>query len=252
MPASPSPLPAPFGRRVRTRREQSVGRAMARFVLTAMLVLVLVGLTAAEVLRHAGRTEAIRDARVLAAVAADGIVKPAVTPGLLRGDPRAIEEMDRAVGGGLLGRSVVRVKIWDADGRIVYSDDHRLIGAVYPLSGGERVALNGGPSEAEISDLSAPENRFERTSAKLMEVYLGIHGPQGERLLFETYQRYSAVSSSGRRIWAALLPILLGALALLAILQFPGAWSLARRVKRSEQERRALLERALDAQQEER
>src|SRR5215212_2726150 len=103
MAAFPYPLTARIGRRMTTRREQSVGRAMARFVLTAVLVLVLVGLTAAEVLRHAGATEAIRDARVLATVAGKGIVGPAITPGLLRGDPDAIEEMDRVVTRGLLG-----------------------------------------------------------------------------------------------------------------------------------------------------
>jgi two-component system, NarL family, sensor kinase len=61
-----------------------------------------------------------------------------------------------------------------------------------------------------------------------------------------------SIASSGRRLWLAVLPVLLGALGLLALLQVPLAWSLATRVSRAERERRRSLERGLDAQQQER
>src|SRR4051812_9621550 len=204
-----------------TQRPTSVGVAVGRFALTGMVVLLLVGVTAGLVLQRAGRREAVRDAREVTRLAGNGIVGPAVTPALLRGDRRAIARLDRVVRRRVRGDTVVRVKLWDAAGRIVYSDEHRLIGERFRLGDDEREALLSGRPDAELSDLSEPENRFERHRGKLMEVYIGIPGPGGRRLLFETYQRFSSLTASGHRIWRALLPILLGALLLLAVLQVP-------------------------------
>jgi signal transduction histidine kinase len=230
----------------------SPGAAVLRFAVTGFVVLALVGLGGVEVLRRVGRTEAIRDSREVTALAGEGIVAPAITPAVLRGDPSAIAQMDTVVRRRVLRPPVVRVKLWDPDGRIVYSDEHRLIGTVYADKRAEVRASRFGAAEAEVSDLSGPESRYERRYGKLMEVYLGVRGPRGERLLFETYQRYSSVTSSGRRLWLNFLPVLLGALGLLAFLQVPLAWSLARRVSRAERERLRLLERSIDAQQQER
>jgi signal transduction histidine kinase len=239
---------------LRTRIEhvtapRTVAGAVARFALTGLLVLLVVGVGGVEVLRRAGRTEAVRDAREVAGLVGEGIVAPAITPGVLRGDAAAIAAFDEIVARRVLRSPVVRVKLWDASGRIVYSDEHRLIGARYPIRADELRSLRSGRSDAEISDLARPENRFERGHGKLMEVYLGIRAPDGTRLLFETYQRYSAVASSGRDRWLTFLPVLIGALGLLALLQVPLALSLARRVRRAE---RATLERTLDIQQAER
>ena len=55
----------------------------------------------------------------------------------------------------MLRDGVVRVKLWTPDGRIVYSDEPRLIGARYPPD----EPLEAGRVEAEVSDLSRPENR---------------------------------------------------------------------------------------------
>ena len=48
--------------------------------------------------------------------------------------------------------------------------------------------LDGGGVVAEVSDVSAPENRFERRFGELLEVYTRIETPDGTPLLFETYQ----------------------------------------------------------------
>lgn len=225
--------------------------AVLRFAGTGLVVLVLVGLGSVEVIQGLGRDQAIREAEDLTRLAGEGLVAPAITPGLMRGHHAAIAQMDR-VASRIVKPPVVRVKLWDAEGRIVYSDEHRLIGSRYPLPADERRALLTGRPDADISQLNRPENRFERGGGELMEVYLGISSPSGQRLLFETYQHYSSVSSSARRLWHAFLPVLLGALALLAVLQIPLAWSLARRVRRAERERLKSLERSIDAQQQER
>src|SRR4051794_38642923 len=231
----------------------SVGAAVARFALTGLAVLLLVGFFSVEAMHRWGRNEAIRDARALTELTGRGVVMPAVTPGLLRGDPRAIAAMDRVVRGRVLDSpSMLRVKLWDASGRVIYSDEHRLIGRRFPLPADERDAFTSPDADAELSNLGDPENRFERGRGKVMEVYLGLRGPGESRLLFETYQRYSAVTASGRRLMLTLLPLLAAALLLLAVLQVPLAWRLARRVKSSEEARLRLLEHSIDTQHRER
>jgi signal transduction histidine kinase len=60
------------------------------------------------------------------------------------------------------------------------------------------------------------------------------------------------VSASGRRLWTAFAPALIGGLLLLQLVNLPLAHSLVRRLRRGQEEREALLRRALDASQTER
>jgi len=166
--------------------------------------------------------------------------------------PRRFARVDSVVKAGVLDHSVVRVKIWKADGVIVYSDEPRLVGAQYELGSAERSALTTGVIDAEIGDLSKPENRFERGRGKLLEVYLPIRTPSGQRLLFEAYSSYAAVSKSAWRIFRAFAPISLGALVALEVVQLPLAYSLAQRLRRRQHERESLLQQALDASDSER
>lgn len=234
------------------RARAGLGWAVARYALSGFAALVLLAGAGVYLLEHIGRDEAIRHAKELTALAGRGVVERDVTPALERGRTAAIEEMDEAVRRIVAGGSVVRVKIWQSDGRIVYSDRHRLIGSRYDLGEDEQAALRAGRTEADISDLRRPENRFERRFGKLLEVYLPIHDTAGRKLLYEDYERYSSVAASGRRLWLSFAPAILGALALLWLLQIPLAWRAARRLQDGQAERERLLRRAIDASEAER
>jgi signal transduction histidine kinase len=222
---------------------------VAQFAVAGLVAMILIAAATAAVSRHTGTTEAIRDAKELTAFAGHGIVEPNLTRGVLAGRPRALRRFDLLMHRRVLRDGIVRVKIWSRDGHVIYSDERRLIGAHYPLGGDELGALR---VEADVSDLSAPENRFERSYDKLLEVYLPIRAPGGKWLLFEAYHRYSAVSANGWRLWLAFVPALLGGLLLLQLVNLPLARSLARRLREGRREREALLEHALDASQTER
>jgi signal transduction histidine kinase len=209
-------------------------------------------LASAYVFRRAGTNEAIRDARQVTSTIAHGVIEPALQDGIVAGDPRAVAALDRVVRGHVIRGDVVRVKLWTPSGKIVYSDEKRLLGSHYRLGEDDLDALRSSGTAADISNLSAPENRFERRYGKLLQVYLRVKTPSGQPLLFETYQRYSSVSASGYRLWIDFLPILLGALALLALLQLPLAWSLARRLRAGQQDRERLLLRSIQASNAER
>jgi signal transduction histidine kinase len=224
-----------------------VARPVLQFALLGLAAVVIVGLATATASRRVGQREAVSDARTTALVKAQGVVEPVVTVGLVSGDPASVRAVDQVVRHGVLDPSLVRVKIWRADGTIVYSDEPRIIDQRYQLGADNLGSLRSGLINASVSDLAKPENRYERSYGKLLEVYLPVRVPDGSRLLFEAYFRYAAVSASGRRIWSSFAPVTVGALVVLALVQIPLAWSLARRLRQRQQEREALLRRSLEA-----
>src|SRR5829696_8516282 len=226
----------------------SVARAVVQFVVAGLVAVVVFVAGSLLVLRELGHREAVDDARALAVVAGQGIVEPVLGRGLVSGDPAELGRVDRIVQERVLNERVARVKIWTGSGRIVYSDEPRLIGAVYPLAADEREALATGETKAELSDLDEPENRFERGQGDLYEVYTRVRAPDGTPLLFETYQRGSALVAEGRDVWLPFAAPVLASLVLLWLVQLP----LAGRLRRSQLEREALLVHAVEASADER
>jgi signal transduction histidine kinase len=234
------------------RSNAGLGWAVARYAFSGFAALVVLAAAGVYLLERIGRSEAIRDAKQVTALAGRGVVERELTPALERGDPAAVSRMDAAVRRIVVGGNVVRVKIWLPNGRIVYSDKHQLIGSRYALGADDLAAIAKGKTEADISDLQRPENRFERRFGKLLEVYLPIRDTAGRKLLYEDYQRYSSVAASGRQLWLSFAPAILGALALLWLVQIPLAWRAARKLQRGQADRERLLRHAIEASEAER
>lgn len=226
----------------------SVPRAVLAFAFLGLVVLALIGVVGTIVLRRLATDQAIDQARSFTALSAR-VVERRVSDGLLTGDASASLEVAAAVFDFVMrpDTNVVRVKIWDPDGTIVYSDEARLIGETYALGAEERAALRQQGVSAELSDLEKPENRFDRSFGQLLEVYTPIRTPNGTPLLFETYQRLSSVANSEGEIIARFAPVLLVALLAFGALEIPLAWVLARRVQSAQRDRERYLQRALDA-----
>ena len=221
---------------------------VAQFALSGLVVVVAVAVVGVLAVRHISRNEALRDAKQVTELAGNAVVAPAIEPGVLDEQPAALGRLDRVVRRYVLRDPVVRVKLWDESGRIVYSDEPRLIGRRFALEPDERELFRRPGVRADVSDLDRPENRFEQGRGPLREVYLGIRGPRGQRLLFETYLREGAISAESRRVWRDVIPIVLGVLLALWLVQIPLGWRLSRRLQRaqhqavtaSEHERRRL------------
>ena len=108
--------------------------AVARYLASGLATVLLISLLGVYLVGRLGNDEAIRDAKDLTRATAERTIEPALTDDLLRGDPDALARFDGVVRGRVLRDSpVVRVKLWDRTGRIVYSDEPGLIGARYPL-----------------------------------------------------------------------------------------------------------------------
>jgi two-component system, NarL family, sensor kinase len=226
--------------------------AVVKFAVSGLVVVVLVGVVGSYVVRREGEIDATDAARQVARVLGVGVVQPLLSDALLRGDRAAIGLADAVVHERVLGGPVVRVKVWTADGRIVYSDARQLIGSRYPLGVEERAAFRTGSLSSRVTDLSRPENRFERSFGSLLEVDQSLRTPTGRSVLLEVYMREAAVATSSERIWAPLVGVLAAALVVLWLFQIPLAASLARRLRAGQHDRETLLLRALTAEDRER
>ena len=226
---------------------------VAQFLATGFVTLVVVLVATGALSRSAADEEAIADARSLTRVLGTSVAEPALPRGLVRGDAAAIDRFDRSALDRLLVDDVLRIKVWDADGTILYSDRTELIGATYPLGDDERDVLRDGGTDAELSDLARPENRFERElGGDLLEVYTRIHAPEGDPLLFEAYLGVDQVRERRAQVLSRFLPITIGSLLALVALSTPLLVLLSRRLSRAARERERLLEAAVRASDDER
>ncbi len=229
----------------------SVRRVVLRFSLAGLVALGLVVALTAWASRRVGAEQAIADAQRVTWMNLRGIVEPALTDGLLVEDAASLERLDSAVRESVLRGSLIRVKLWTADGVVLYADEPLLIGQQFEIDEAALAVLRGAPTLAEISELSKDENQYE-SEGKLLEVYAATKLPNGTPVLFETYFLYSGVTDVGRRLWLEFAPIAIGALILLQLIQLPLAWSMARRLAASQTERERLLSHAIAASEAER
>lgn len=232
-------------------RPDSLARPLAVFGLLALIALALVAGTGVAVVRKVATDQALAEARQLTEVSAR-VVERRLNDAFLTGDAAASAAVARVVFDAVLGDPVVRVKIWTRKGRILYSDRSELIDAEYSLDEEDLEVLAAGGVVSEVSDVSAPENRFEREFGELLEVYTRIETPNGTPLLFETYQRASSIADRRRELASTFIPVLVVTLVALALLMVPIAWILANRVRSAQNERERLLQRAIDSSDRER
>lgn len=202
--------------------------------------------------RDAANEQAVDDARRVTVVLADNVVTPALPRGLVSGDSGAIDRLDRVIGKKLEVGDLMRIKIWSLDGTIVYSDETRLIGSRYELDEDEVAVILDGGTEAEISDLSQPENRYERGLGGMLEVYTAVESPEGEPLLFEAYFATTGVDSGAEDIMQRFRPITLGAIGVLVAVTTPLMLLLTRRARLAAEQRERLLATAIEASDAER
>lgn len=227
-------------------------RVYLQVLALTLLVLVVVGFLGSAAARRVAEREAVNDAAQRAGILADAVVEPALLDGIVTQDPKAVARLDAAVRDHMLGSSIVRVKFWLPDGTIVYSDESRLVGQRFDLGEDELAVLKDPATRAEVTDLEEPENRYERGQGKLLEAYRPVVTPDGHRLLFETYAPYDVVLARSGDIWRGFAGITVSSLIGLLVLMLPVLWRLLDRLRRGQEQREALLRRAVEASDDER
>jgi signal transduction histidine kinase len=220
-------------------------RLFLQLIAATVVVLGVVAVGGAVVARQTAERQGVHDAAALADVIATSAVQPQLTDAMLT-DAALTQRVFGPLAGSLVSGSVVRVKIWTPSGSILWSDESRLVGRTFPLDDEARDALTAPKTVAAVSDLTRPENEFERTQGRLLEVYRPVWTPAGEPLLMEAYFRYDDVSTRGSQLWRGFSGIMLSSLLAVLLLLTPIVWTLAGRTRRAQAQREALLHRAAD------
>lgn len=220
---------------------------VVQFLALGVVLLLAILWGTSTLSERTARAEALTDACTTTWLLGHSVAQPAVTAGLVAGEPSAVATFGQTVQDRLLVGAVRRVKVWSPNGTVLWSDEPRLIGDRFDLGAAERRVLDHGGSDAEVSDLSEPENRFERSGDGLVEVYTRIVSPQGTPLLFEAYYPTSSIEERKQQVFAPFQRITVGSLLLLVLVATPMLMLMKRRLTRAAEERQHLLESAVDA-----
>ena len=218
-------------------------------VVGALLFVGVVGTLAA---RQLAEREAVNDAATMADILAEAVVQPALTEGLFTGDPVSIAAFDEVVHDQLLSPGkIVRVKVWSADGLVLYADESQLIGRTFPLGEEQKSALDRKETVADVSHLDSSENAFE-DGERALEVYRPVWTPDKQTALFELYASYDPVGERTTQLWRGFAGVTASSLLLLVVIVAPLVWALVKRLRRAEEQHIELLQRAVDASADER
>jgi signal transduction histidine kinase len=96
-----------------------------------------------------------------------------------------------------LGRQIVTFKVWDHQGRILYSSNPDLIGKVFPIDEDLAAAWQGNVA-ANISNLQGAENVEERRKySRLLQVYSPVRSNGTDQIIAvaELYQKVDALQA---------------------------------------------------------
>jgi diguanylate cyclase (GGDEF)-like protein len=209
--------------------------------LLSLIPIVALGVAVAWVLRGQIVSRTLADANQSARLVARLGVQPRITPtelehGLSRAGIKALDEQLRARS---VTHDLARIKIWNADGMIVYSDDHALIGRRPGESDELERALDGRPNAATVVTPSrVSETAGEVGLGRLVEVYVPLRFTASGRPagIFEIYLSYGPIAAaidSEERTIAILVAL---GLALLWAVLFKIVASASQRLRRQAEE----------------
>jgi len=236
----PDPTRPPWYHRSwpRWARASRPPRELAAFLTVALLVLVAVSGGILLISERIARNNALAEAERAAVRLGQLVIAPLVAD-VLRGTPGALEDLDRVVDNRMSDGSVTSILVWRPDGTVLYSSEDEIIGEVLEPTEELRTAAGG----AVLSSVDAePETAYERVSpGPKLEVYTPLD-VDGESLVFEAYYSYDRIAREASALRWQIIPMAVGGLVVLQLVQVPIAASLARRARRTEAERAEFMQ----------
>lgn len=185
---------------------------LTKISLVAFLITAAVAAGLGWGIQHQMEQDALQQAAGSAARQVSVVLNPNLKSADLAGPlpPLRYGEIDTLIQQNILQEHIVRVKIWNRDGLLVYSDEKDLVGRNFPVSGELKEAL-AGKTAMDISSLEKEENIGERGRfARLIEVYVPLrpnNSPQAEGA-YEIYYDISALEPGIARtrnfIWTSI------------------------------------------------
>lgn len=189
--------------RVRRQRDDPDARiSLTRQVaVLSLLPMVLFGFVLARVLQAQIVSRTLEDATESARIVAHIGIQPHLSAQDLRSGltPAGIRALDQQLSARSVTQDLARIKIWNSHYRVIYSDDHSLIGRTLPPSDDLKDALEGKPDDADVvTPRPGTETASEVGLGQLVEVYVPLRfaasgPPEGA---FEIYLSYRPIASA--------------------------------------------------------
>ena len=246
--------PSDWFRRTLELTQGSVVRvSLARFVLLSALALLVLGVGIRTAGRHIAEQQALKVATTQAKAVgmSESVGSALVDPGLRAGDPDSMQRVQKALRNRLDDGTFAHIVIFDADGRVLWSDVHRVIGTRVRVDAELLDALHTGVPVAR-----PPDDDDRRPDPLGDKDNLAVHVPlpatQGGAVMFEAYIDSEKLADERNTIAKKTVPIALIGLLLFQLAILPLAWSLARRIDRARRDQADLVTRSLRAWHEER
>jgi signal transduction histidine kinase len=210
------------------------------FVVIALLTLAALSAGTVLVSRHIAERSAIEEAERTAARIARHVVAPVVTEAL-SGLPDRWQELDRQVAQRMSDGTIESLTVWAAPGDVLFSSDQTLAGRAADPAPELRGAWDG----MVVAQLD------EAPATPQLEVYAPLEA--GVRpLAVEIRFSHEGIERQAAVLAGEMIPLTVGSLLLVQLLQLPIAVWLVRRVRRHELERTDLVARIYTASEEER
>ena len=226
-------------------RPSPLRRELVVFLSASVLTLIGVGLGTLYISGRIAGDTALDEAEQTSIHLADALVEPLLGQALA--GQRAT--LDHLIADRLQDGSVTQVRVWTPDGLVLYSSNRRLEGRSVAPSAELTAAVHG----EVVSDLDGEPELGSPPAADgpFLEVYDPIT-VDGHRLIFEAYFSAAVIERNAALLRNRIVPLAIGALLVLQLVQVPIAVSLGRRLSRQESERRQLIERNVRAADRER
>lgn len=234
------------------RQAARLGRIslLTRFGVISLVLLIALGLILADRLQRTQRERTLSDAVRSAEIAANVGIKPLLSPDDLLSDFVPLSEerrgqLDDKLGASSSSNGIVRLKIWNRQHWIVYSDNPRLVGRWF--AGDEFIeSAFGGTTTSQITDLSAREELEEREFGELLAVYVPLRANDAGSFTsnsdgdvigaFEVYLPYRPIAAAIARDTRNLYVTLAVGLAVLYLALFRLVAGASRRLRRQAEE----------------
>lgn len=156
-----------------------------RFLLANLAILLVAGLVVGAWVGDQLERSIVDRTASVTALYVESIIEPSVASMADGGDltPEEIATLDAHLTSSALADRVRSMRIWDPDGRVVYSPDAALIGSRFPID--EHLAQAwAGEIVSGMDDLSGEENAWERARwDRLLEMYLPVRERGTERII---------------------------------------------------------------------
>jgi HD-GYP domain-containing protein (c-di-GMP phosphodiesterase class II) len=182
---------------------------LTSFSLLGGIITVVIAVALALGLEYQLEQNALQQEAASAADQVALILGPNLTPADLTAalSPARLTQIDTLIRQEVLQAHVVRIKIWNTAGLLIYSDDASLVGQSFPKSDELEKALDGHVA-TEVSTLNQAENVGERPLfSRLLEVYVPIRLGTSTQVVgaYEIYHDLSVldplIASTRRFVW---------------------------------------------------